>query len=147
MQLSTDLCVLIMAFYAGLPTCLPCLCFSSEGHRRNRQSHKLNLGKEGFVFTVHSFHGAPWIGNAIYLIKTESEWFLNKCYSKVDFFFSCIYLYICSTLFSKQQSDHLLHIISPLLYWIFHIVCHGCPNPFYIKETFKNLLFGLCALC
>lgn len=87
---------------ASLPACLPCLFFpSEEGHRRNRQSHKLTLEKEGFVFTVHSVHGAPWIGNAIYLIKTETEWFLNKCYSKVDFFFSWMYLHICSTLFSK----------------------------------------------
>lgn len=87
---------------ASLPACLPCLCFSSEeGHRRNRQSRKLALRKEGFIFTVHSFHGAPCIGNAIYLIKTKTEWFLSKCYSKVDFFFSCLYLYICSTLFSK----------------------------------------------
>ena len=65
-----------MAFYACLPALLSpsCLHFfpSEEDYRRNRDSLKLPLEKEGFLVTIHSFHGAPWIGIAIYL-KTGSE--------------------------------------------------------------------------
>ena len=52
---------------------LPVFFPSEEDYKRNRQSCKLTLEKEGFVVTIHSFHGAPWIGNAIYLINTGAE--------------------------------------------------------------------------
>lgn len=60
-----------MAFYACL-SAFP-LSFLQRRVTEGIESLKLTLGKEGFVVTIHSFHGVPWIANAIYLIKIGTE--------------------------------------------------------------------------